>query len=141
MTKELLDKLSGGKKADLLIDVLTRDEMAEIIADYTSELRALANDTEATEPKVEVKSEPNSQVDPSGLFSVRSNDSEAEAEDRLFNYLMEFKNENVEASSESEGQDATSNRYFSIGMMFSPRFLYTGETIWAQLTFRGTHQF
>ena len=125
MTKELLDKLSGGKKADLLIDVLTRDEMAEIIAEYTSELRALANDTEATEPKVEVKSEPNSQVDPSGLFSVRSNDSEAEAEDELFNYLMEFKNENVEASSESEGQDATSNRYFSIGMMFfPPLFIY-----------------
>ena len=127
MTKELLDKLSGGKKADLLIEVLTRDEMAEIIADYTSELRALANDTEATEPKVEVKSEPSSQVDPSGLFSVRSNDSEAEAEaeDRLFSYLMEFKNENVEAFEESEGQDATSNRYFSISMMFfPPLFIY-----------------
>ena len=103
VTKELLDKLSGGNKTSLLIQVLDQHEKLKLIADYTSDLRDVENDFEAAEPKVEVKSEPNSQVDLGDLFSLRSNLSEDE--DRLIDDLCKVENEILEADDAIIEQD------------------------------------
>ena len=67
MTRELLDKLSGGNKAGLLLDVLNQDEVDRVIADYPFE----HNDF-ATISMVEVKSELNSQEDLGSFFTSTS---------------------------------------------------------------------
>ena len=103
MTRELLDKLSGGNKAGLLLDVLNQDEVVKVI-----EHNDFVTIIETTEPMVEVKILLNSQEDFGNFVSIRS--TLGETENRLVDDQTEFHPENIESAGASEDQDCRTGR-------------------------------